>query len=54
MDNNCYYCIDSSYTWTDLIHGNYRFSVVAFTNKGPGEAANVMLSTLPNKGELIL
>ena len=42
----------SSYTWNNLIQGEYQFSVVAFTNKGPGEAANLTLSTLPNNGKL--
>ena len=45
-------CIESSYTWTDLIQGEYQFSVVAFTSKGPGEAANVILSELPSNGKL--
>ena len=46
--------IESSYTWTDLIQGEYQFSVVAFTSKGPGESASLMLSLsmLPN-GKLI-
>ena len=42
----------SSYTWSNLIQGDYQFSVVAFTSKGPGEAANLTLSTLPNNGKL--
>ena len=41
---------ESLYTWTDLIQGRYQFSVVAFTSKGPGEAASLMLSTLSNNG----
>ena len=41
--------IRSSYVWTDLIPTRHRFSVVAFTSKGPGEAATLMLSTLPVK-----
>ena len=41
---------ESSYTWTDLIQGRHRFSVVAFTSKGPGEAASLILSTLSNNG----
>ena len=40
--------MESSYTWSNLIQGEYQFSVVAFTSKGPGEAANLTLSTLPN------
>ena len=35
--------IESSYTWTNLIQGNYQFSVVAFTSKGQGEAASLIL-----------
>ena len=44
--------IESSYAWTDLIQGEYQFSVVAFTSKGPGEVANLilLLSILPNNG----
>ena len=42
-----------SYTWTDLIQGRYQFSVVAFTRVGPGEAASLMLSTLPNNGKFV-
>ena len=53
VDNTCS-SIEPSYTWSNLIQGNYQFSVVAFTSKGPGEAANLMLSTLPNNGKLIL
>ena len=34
----------SSYTWNNLIQGEYQFSVVAFTSKGPGEATNLTLS----------
>ena len=45
--------IESSYTWSNLIRAEYQFSVVAFTSKGPGEAANLTLSTLPNNGKLI-
>ena len=40
---------ESSYTWSNLIQGNYQFSVVAFTSKGPGEAATLMLPRLPGK-----
>ena len=43
--------INSSFTWSNLIHGEYQFSVVAFTSKGPGEAANLMLFS---NGKLIL
>ena len=53
VDNTCS-SIEPSYTWSNLIQGNYQFSVVGFTIKGPGEAANLMLSTLPNNGKLIL
>ena len=53
VDNTCS-STEPSYTWSNLIQGNYQFSVVAFTIKGPGEAANLMLSTLPNNGKLIL
>ena len=53
VDSSCSCSIVSSYTWTDLIQGEYHFSVVAFTNKGPGEAASLMLSTIPNDGRLI-
>ena len=31
------------------MHGNYQFSVVAFTSQGQGEAASLMLDTLPRK-----
>ena len=50
VDNSCSCSIESSYTWNNLIQGEYQFNVVAFTSKGPGEAANLMLSTLPNNG----
>ena len=34
--------IVSSYTWHNLVfRGSYQFSVVAFTSKGPGYAANL-------------
>ena len=46
--------VESSYTWSNLIQDEYQFSVVAFTSKGPGEAASLMLSTLSNDGKLIL
>ena len=42
-----------SYTWTDLIQGRYQFSVVAFTRVGPGEVANLTLSTLPTNGKIV-
>ena len=44
------------YTWTNLIRRRYQFSVIAFTSKGPGEAASFMLSTLPDQdtGMLVL
>ena len=35
--------IVSLYTWTNLVYqGIYQFGVVAFTSKGPGEAANLL------------
>ena len=43
-----------SYTWNNLIQGRHQFSVVAFTSKGPGEAASLMLSTLSNNGNHIV
>ena len=42
--------MSSSYTWTSLIHGRHQFRVVAFTSKGPGKAANLMLLTPPSNG----
>ena len=42
-----------SYTWTDLIHGRFQFSVTAHTRVGIGEASNLMLSILPNNGKFI-
>ena len=48
VDNSCSCSIESSYTWSNLIQGEYQFSVVAFTSEGPGEAANSILSTIPN------
>ena len=53
VDNSCS-SIELSYTWSNLIQGEHQFSVVAFTSRGPGEAANLTLSTLPNNGKLIL
>ena len=53
VDNTCS-SNELSYTWSNLIQGEYQFSVVAFTSRGPGEAANVMLSTLPSNGKLML
>ena len=38
------------YTLSNLIRGRCQFSVVAFTNEGPGETASLMLSTLPDNG----
>ena len=43
---------ESFYRWLDLIRGSYQFSVVASTNNGSGDVADVMLSTL--SGELII
>ena len=37
--------IEFSYTWNDLMEGDYQFSVIAFTNQGRGEAASLMLSS---------
>ena len=54
MDNSCRCSIESSYTWDNLIQGEYQFSVVAFTDKGPGKAASLTLSTLPYNGKLIM
>ena len=53
VDNTCS-GIESSYTWSNLAQGEYQFSVIAYTNKGPGEPANLTLSSLPNDGKLIL
>ena len=39
-----------SHVWTDLIYrGVYRFSVVAATSKGAGEAANLTYDTQRSK-----
>ena len=43
----------SSYTWTDLTQGQYQFSVVAYTSKGSGETASLMIFIL-NNGTLII
>ena len=51
--NNTCSSIESSYTWSNLVQGEYQFSVIAYTNKGPGEPANLTLSILPNNGKLI-
>ena len=53
VDNTCS-SIESSYTWSNLAQGEYQFSVIAYTNKGPGGPANLTLSSLPNDGKLIL
>ena len=38
-----------SYTWTNLVYrGSYQFGVVAFTGKGPGEAANLPFDIIPS------
>ena len=52
VDNACS-GIESSYTWSNLVQGEYQFSVIAYTNKGPGGPANLTLSSLPNNGKLI-
>ena len=41
--------INSSYTWIGLTQGQYQFSVVAFTSKGPGDVNSVDVSTIPSK-----
>ena len=45
VDNTCS-SIELSYTWSNLVQGEYQFSVVACTSEGPGEdgAANLTLS----------
>ena len=48
VDDSCSCDIESSYIWSNLIQGEYQFSVVAFTSEGPGEAASLTLSALPN------
>ena len=54
VDNTCS-SIELSYTWSNLIQGEYQFSVVAFTSEGPGTAANLTLSILHNNnGKLTL
>ena len=48
--------IESSYTWNNLMEGDYQFSVTAFTNQGRGGAASLMLSTSsipPSNGNFI-
>ena len=41
--------VNSSYTWIGLIQGQYQFSVVAFTSKGPGEVDSVNVITVNSK-----
>ena len=41
--------VNSSYTWISLIQGQYQFSVVAFTSKGPGEDDSVNVITVNSK-----
>ena len=53
VDNTCS-SNELSYTWSNLVPGEYQFSVVEFTSRGPGEAANVMLFILPSNGKLML
>ena len=36
------------------MQGEYQFSVVAYTSKGPGETASLMISTLPDNSKLII
>ena len=39
-----------SYTWNNLVYrGRYQFIVVAFTSRGPGEAANLTFNTSGDK-----
>ena len=45
--------VNSSYTLSSIPRGRYQFSVVAFTSRGPGEAASFALSTLPDNGMLV-
>ena len=52
--NNICSSTESSYTWTNLTQGEYEFSVIAYTSKGSGKAASLMISTLPNYGKLII
>ena len=52
--NNICSSIESSYTWTNLTQSEYEFSVIAYTSKGPGKAASLMISTLPKYGKLII
>ena len=52
VDNTCS-SIESSYTWSNIVQGEYQFSVIAYTNKGSGEPANLTLSILSNDGKLI-
>ena len=41
------------HTWRNLIYqGRYQFSVIAFTNQGPGDAATVMFNV--ERGKLII
>ena len=54
VDDSCSYSVESSYTWRNLSEGEYQFTVVAFTSKGPGEAAGLTLSTLPNNNNGML
>ena len=53
VDNTCS-SFELFYTWNNLIQAEYQFSVVAFTSEGSGEAAILMLSTLPNNGKLTM
>ena len=41
--------INSSHVWIGLTQGQYQFSVVAFTSKGPGEDDSVNVFTVPSK-----
>ena len=50
--NNTCSSTESSYTWTNLTQGEYEFSVIAYTSKGQGETASLMISILPDYGKL--
>ena len=41
--------INASYTWINLVRGQYNFIVVPFTNTGPGVANSVDVSTFSSK-----
>ena len=41
--------IEYFHTWTNLIQGDYQFSVVGSTSTGPGEAASMKLPIILSK-----